>query len=145
MAFRIPSPSSNSFGTSIGQFSEHMPQPVHFVSSTYLGFLRTFTTKFPTDPLISCTSEYVNNSTFGWRKHSIIFGARMHIEQSIVGKVLSSCAILPPMLGDFSTRYTLKPLLARSNEACMPDIPPPITNTAGCSNVIPSYNRSFKT
>ena len=48
---------------------------------------------------------------------SIILGARIHMAQSLVGKVLSSCAILPPMLGDFSTRCTLKPILAKSSAA----------------------------
>ena len=47
---------------------------------------------------------------------SIILGARIHMAQSLVGKVLSSCAILPPTLGNFSTKYTLKPILARSSE-----------------------------
>ena len=54
----------------------------------------------------------------------------MHIEQSIVGKVLSNCAILPPMLGLFSTKYTFSPLFAKSREACMPAMPPPTTMTA---------------
>ena len=36
------------------------------------------------------------------------FGDSMHIEQSLVGKVLSSCAILPPMVGAFSTRIDLE-------------------------------------
>jgi hypothetical protein len=52
------------------------------------------------------------------------------MEQSIVGNVLSSWAILPPMLGDFSTRYTLIPRLATSKAACIPAMPPPITRTA---------------
>ena len=32
------------------------------------------------------------------------FGDSMHIEQSFVGKVLSSCDIVPPMLGVVSRR-----------------------------------------
>ena len=35
----------------------------------------------------------------GCRSHSMNLGDSMHIEQSLVGKVLSSCAILPPMVG----------------------------------------------
>ncbi len=43
-------------------------------------------------------------SMFGFLSQSISFGERMHIEQSLVGNVLSSWAIRPPMLGDSSTR-----------------------------------------
>jgi hypothetical protein len=38
------------------------------------------------------------------RAHSTSFGERMHIEQSPVGKVLSSWAIFPPIAGEESTR-----------------------------------------
>ena len=55
----------------------------------------------------------------------------MHPEQSSVGNVLSSCAIRPPILGVFSTRYTLCPSSARSRDACIPAIPPPITSASG--------------
>src|SRR4030042_1403143 len=58
------------------------------------------------------------------------FGARIHMEQSFVGNVLSSCAMVPPMLVDSSRRYTLKPESARSKDACMPATPPPTTRTA---------------
>ncbi len=81
----------------------HSPHAVHS-SVTYLGFLDTFTLKFPMYPLTSLTSLFVNSSMFGCLPASDIFGARMHMEQSMVGKVLSICAILPPMLGSFSTR-----------------------------------------
>jgi len=30
----------------------------------------------------------------------------MHMEQSLVGKVLSSIGMVPPMAGELSTRYT---------------------------------------
>ena len=43
---------------------------------------------------------------FGCRPASAIFGARMQIEQSMVGKVLSIWAMRPPMEGSFSTRTT---------------------------------------
>src|SRR4030042_168837 len=113
MAFLLDRPISNSLGTFDGHFSRHSPQPVHFVSSTYLAFLSTFTLKLPTFPSTPTTSAYVITFVFGWLKQSAIFGARMHIEQSFVGKVLSSCAILPPMLGVFSTRWAIIPLSAR--------------------------------
>src|SRR5450759_819388 len=54
----------------------------------------------------------------------------VHIAQSLVGKVLSSAAMCPPIAGSFSTRYTLKPASARSRLACIPAIPPPTTSTA---------------
>ena len=50
------------------------------------------------------TSVYVRTSMFGCRPTSTSLGARIHMEQSLVGKVLSSCAMWPPMLGAFSTR-----------------------------------------
>ena len=75
------------------------------------------------------TSECVRSLTFGWREISTIFGARMQIEQSRVGKVLSSCAIRPPIDGSFSIRYTCCPWSARSKAAVMPAIPPPMMRT----------------
>ncbi len=42
-------------------------------------------------------------------------------------KVLLSYSILSPMLGDPSTKYTLKPILTRSREAWIPAAPPPVT------------------
>ena len=53
------------------------------------------------------------------------------MEQSLVGKVLSSCAITPPMLGFFSIRETSIPISAKSSAAWIPAIPPPITATLG--------------
>ena len=90
MAFLVLSPISQSLTTLLGHFSRHSPQPVHLVSSTYLAFLRTFTLKLPTLPSTPTTSAYVITLVFGWLKQSAIFGASMHIEQSFVGKVLSS-------------------------------------------------------
>ena len=43
------------------------------------------------------------------RPTSTSLGLMVHIAQSFVGKVLSSCAMCPPMADLFSTRYTLKP------------------------------------
>mgnify|MGYP005624780881 CR=1 FL=1 len=63
------------------------------------------------------------------RPTSTSLGERIHMEQSLVGKVLSSLAITPPMAGDFSTRCTKKPEFARSKAACMPAIPPPTIAT----------------
>ncbi|AEK20717.1 hypothetical protein GYY_09355 [Methanococcus maripaludis X1] len=40
----------------------------------------------------------------GWLAADTIFGARIHIAQSSVGKVFASCAILPPIDSSLSTR-----------------------------------------
>ncbi len=69
-------------------------------------------------------------SMLGCRSHSMNLGDSMHMEQSLVGKVLSSWAILPPMVGARSTRKTRKPEVARSRAAWMPLIPPPTTITS---------------
>src|SRR4030042_5746831 len=117
MAFLLDRPISNSLGTFDGHFSRHSPHPVHLVSSTYLAFLRILTLKLPTLPSTLATSAYVMTFVLGWLKQSAIFGARMQIEKSFVGKVLSSWDILPPMLGVFSTSWTQIPLSARSRAA----------------------------
>src|SRR5512136_1441006 len=130
MAFLFARPISNSLVTLLGHFSRHSPQPVHLLSSTYLAFFRTLTLKLPALPSTPTTSAYVITFVFGWLKQSAIFGAKMQIEQSFVGNVLSSWAILPPMLGVFSTMWTIIPLSARSRDACMPATPPPITMTS---------------
>ena len=64
----------------------------------------------------------------------------MHDEQSSVGKVLSNCAIRPPILGVFSTRYTLNPSSAKSKDACIPAIPPPTTNASGITGIVDFSN-----
>ena len=53
----------------------------------------------------------------------------MQLEQSTVGKVLSSFAILPPMWLSRSTRSTSRPASAQSRAAWMPATPPPMTST----------------
>ena len=40
----------------------------------------------------------------GWAATSTSFGPRMQMEQSRVGKVLSNCAMVPPMLKEDSAR-----------------------------------------
>src|SRR4030042_2692628 len=120
IAFLWPNPRSNSLSILTGQTSAHRPHPTHLSSCTYLALRLTLTSKLPMNPLTSSTSEYESNVMFGFLESSTILGASMHIAQSPVGKVLSSCAMTPPMLGCFSTRYTLNPMLARSNAAWMP-------------------------
>jgi len=60
------------------------------------------TVKSPSFPEISFTSLSVRSSIFTCRPTSTSFGARIHMEQSLVGKVLSNWAMTPPMPGDFS-------------------------------------------
>ncbi len=59
---------------------------------------------------------------------STIFGVRMHCEQSSVGNVSESCAMCPPIDGDFSTRTTSYPEFAMSSAAWIPATPPPTTS-----------------
>ncbi len=49
----------------------------------------------------------------GFSAHSINFGERIHIEQSLVGNVLSSCAILPPYGWPF---YSENPTLMQRHQ-----------------------------
>jgi len=87
-----------------GQYSTQVVQPVHLSSMMYLGFLVRFTVKFPASPSTLLTSVKVRTSILGCRPTSTSLGESIHMEQSLVGKVLSSWAIWPPMEGDFSTR-----------------------------------------
>ena len=87
-----------------GQYSTQVVQPVHMSSIMYLGFLIRVTLKSPSSPSTLSTSVYVRTSILGCRPTSTSLGASIHVEHSLVGKVLSSWAIWPPMEGDFSTR-----------------------------------------
>jgi hypothetical protein len=55
-------------------------------------------------PIYTVHFSIGETSIFGCRPTSTSLGERIHMEQSLVGKVLSSWAIWPPMLGAFSTR-----------------------------------------
>ena len=91
-------------GYSMGQYLTQVAQPVHFSSIIYRGFFLRMTLKSPAEPSTLSTSVYVRTSMFGCRPTSTSLGERIHMEQSLVGNVLSSWAICPPMLGSFSTR-----------------------------------------
>ena len=67
---------------------------------------------------------------FSFWPQSTMRGVRMQAEQSMVGKVLSSLAMTPPMVVCFSTMVTLSPASARSRAAWMPATPPPMTRTS---------------
>ena len=86
------------------------------------------TLKSPASPLIPSISASVIISISLCLPISTSFGAIMHIEQSFVGNVLSSCDIIPPIHGFVSDRYTFIPDPARSRAACIPPIPPPTTS-----------------
>src|SRR3989339_1048604 len=143
MAFRCASPSSNSHGTFTGHLAMQSPQPVHFVTSMYLAFSLIVTLNLGKSPDTPSTSEYVWSLMFAWSAHMIIFGDRMHMEQSFVGNVLSSCAMWPPMEGLFSPKWTSQQRSARSRDACIPAIPPPMT-TARFMSAPTSSNRELR-
>ena len=74
----------------LGHFSEHVLQATHFSASTYLGFFRIVAVKLPASPSREISSAFVTSSMFGCLPASTSLGESMHIEQSLVGKVLSS-------------------------------------------------------
>src|SRR5512145_3148137 len=104
-AFRYPSPASyTSSITFFGHFSWQIPQPVQSSSLTKRAFFLIVTLKLPTKPVTFTTSLHVSKVMFGCVPASTIRGVRMHAEQSSVGKVLSNCAMCPPMDGSRSTK-----------------------------------------
>ena len=128
----------------MGHFSSHSLHPVHFSSSIYRAFCFRVTLKFPASPSIFSISARVIISISLCLPISTSFGAIIHIEQSFVGNVLSSCDIVPPIQGFFSTRYTFIPDSARSSAACIPPIPPPRTSTEPIFLVLSSiFTASF--
>ena len=80
----------------------------------------------------------------GWAFTSPIFGVRIQDEQSSVGNVLSSCDILPPILGVFSTISTGYPASAISSAVWIPAIPPPITSALFVTRLSPGFSGAFK-
>src|SRR4030042_5386499 len=104
IALRVESKALNSSGRMIGQAVAQSPQPVHLAMSTNRACLRRLTLKFPGSPEILSTSVAVRIPMLRWRPASTNFGEIIHIEQSLVGKVLSNWAITPPIAGDDSTR-----------------------------------------
>ena len=107
----------NSAFTETGQTLAQSPHPVHLSKLTKRGALVNLTLNFPGSPSTDSTVRSVLISTLGWRPTSTSFGDNIQAEQSFVGKVLSSCAMTPPMLIPFSTRYTFIPELAKSRDA----------------------------
>jgi hypothetical protein len=96
----------------------------------YLECLVMVTLKSPAFPSTFLISPWVTMVMFSCLPVATSFGEIMHMEQSLVGNVLSSWAMVPPMLAPDSSRYTLNPESARSRDACMPAGPPPTTSTA---------------
>ena len=91
-------PSINHFRPDRGIFG------VPFSISTNRGCCCSRAVKRPGPPSSPSSSVPVNNSMFRCRPTSTSFGEIIHIAQSLVGNVLSSCDIRPPMADDFSTR-----------------------------------------
>jgi hypothetical protein len=87
-----------------GQASTQAPHPVQRSISMLRARFFTLTVKFPEDPSTDSKSAYVIISMFRCRPTSTSFGEMIHMAQSLVGKVLSNCAITPPIDGDFSRR-----------------------------------------
>ena len=85
--------------------------------------------KLPSAPEIDVTSDRVSSSILMCRPTSTSLGEMIHIEQSLVGNVLSSLDIVPPIDDSSLIMWTRRPLLARSSAACIPPIPEPTTNT----------------
>jgi len=90
--------------TDMGQTFSHSPQLVHFAGSMKRGFCRILAVKCPGSPSRSRSSVFVRSSMLRCRPTSTSFGEMIHMAQSLVGNVLSSCDIRPPMADDFSTR-----------------------------------------
>ena len=126
---RFRSPISNSSAIFTGHLSSQSPQATHLSVSTNFACSIILQRKFPGSPSIESTVVIVCRVIFGCLAHSLIFGDKIHIEQSLVGNVLSSWGILPPMVGLSSTRCTSNPISARSSDACIPAIPAPTTKT----------------
>ena len=82
----------------------HSPQLVHLLMSMKRGRCRTFAVNRPGPPSSDKTSAPVMISTLRCRPTSTSLGEMIHMAQSLVGKVLSSWDINPPIAEDFSTR-----------------------------------------
>src|SRR4030042_5848585 len=102
--FLLASPASYSLSIFVGHFSAQRPQAMHFAMSTYRGCCTTLTSKFPASPEMLFTSERVKSSMLRCRPTSTSLGERIHIAQSLVGKVLSNWDMTPPIEEDLSTR-----------------------------------------
>src|SRR5512137_2459242 len=98
IALRTVRPCSYSLMIFLGHLVSHTPHPVHFSGSTYRGCCLTLTLKLPGAPSTAITSESVSTSMFRCRPTSTILGEIIHMEQSPVGKVLSSITMVPPMV-----------------------------------------------
>ena len=127
-----------------GHFSVQAPQPVQISSLTNLARFLIVTSKFPTKPPTSVTSEYEKILTFSFCATSTIFGVRIQAAQSSVGKVLSSCAIFPPIVGFVSTISTGNPASAISSAVCIPAIPPPITSARFVTGLSPGVSGALR-
>jgi hypothetical protein len=81
----------------MGQTLLHSPQAVHLSMSIKRGRWRNVAVKLPASPVTAFTSVMVYRSMFRWRPASTSLGEMIHMEQSLVGKVLSNWDMTPPM------------------------------------------------
>ena len=65
-----------------------------------------FAVKLPGSPVRDMSSVLVRSSMLRCRPTSTSLGEIIHMAQSLVGNVLSSCDIIPPIAEDDSTMYT---------------------------------------
>ena len=106
MALPSPNPRLNSSGILTGQTSVQAPQPVHLARSMKRGWLSRVARRWPGSPSTSFNSVRVWTSMLLCRPTSTSLGEMIHMAQSLLGKVLSNWAMVPPMAGPFSTRWT---------------------------------------
>ncbi len=104
MAWRVPSSRLNSSLMVTGQTLTHSPQPVHFSRLTNRACLSRVTLKLPGSPVTSTSSVRAWTLMLACRPTSTSLGEIIHMAQSLVGKVLSIWAMVPPMAGPFSTK-----------------------------------------
>ena len=83
-----------------------VPQPVQMSVLTLRARFLILTLKSPAEPSMDSISAYVMISILRCRPTSTSLGEIIHMVQSLVGNVLSSWDITPPMAAFFSTRYT---------------------------------------
>ena len=104
VALRSLSPLFIVLTAATGQCLAQSPHPVQASGSMYRGFFVSVTLKSPGSPSILLISLFGFRFMFICRPTSTSLGEITHMVQSLVGKVLSSRAMRPPIVGDFSTR-----------------------------------------
>ena len=115
--------------TASGKCLWHSPHAVHFSISIYLGSVTSVAIKLPASPVNSTSWVMGCKSRWSCLVVSDKCGDTVHKSQLLVGKVLSSWVINPPMEYDLSMSITFLRDSAKSSAARIPPTPPPITST----------------